>query len=116
MPRVRLCPTCGALTLEREHCRPRPRRQPFRHTRAWRKLSETFRAEWVAAHGWWCPGWKRPAHASRDLTVDHILAVALGGALFDRRNLRVLCRSCNWRAGQSIVAKVRVGYTLGRHR
>ncbi|MCK5921682.1 MAG: HNH endonuclease [Methylococcales bacterium] len=31
--------------------------------------------------------------------VDHICAVALGGALFDLENLRAACRPCNRRLG-----------------
>lgn len=55
----------------------------------------------VARHGWWCPGWSVPAHASRDLTCDHTLPLAAEG----RRQApgpgtpthTVLCRPCNSR-------------------
>ncbi|MEW2302564.1 HNH endonuclease [Streptomyces sp. NPDC006655] len=53
-------------------------------------------AEHRASHGDYCPGWGVPAHASQDLTVDHVVPLAAGGT-HDRANLRVLCRGCNAR-------------------
>lgn len=53
-------------------------------------------ADWVAEHGHWCPGYGVPAHPSTDLTADHSLAVAHGGA---QGPLDVLCRPCNARKG-----------------
>ena len=47
---------------------------------------------WVAAHGYTCPGWKRPAHDAMDLTADHIVPQSEGGAFGE---MQVLCRSCN---------------------
>ncbi|GAA1436352.1 hypothetical protein GCM10009616_35890 [Microlunatus lacustris] len=52
--------------------------------------------DWVAVHGWLCPGWERPAHPSQDLTAAHVVAAAHGGA---DGPLTVLCRSCNSRQG-----------------
>lgn len=60
----------------------------------WTRLSQQTIAAHVAAHGWTCPGWRRPAHPSRSLTADHRIPVAAGGASVPG-NLGVLCRSCN---------------------
>lgn len=49
--------------------------------------------EWVAVRGWWCPGYGRPSHESRDLTAAHSVPVARGGTVIEG----VLCRSCNSR-------------------
>lgn len=35
-------------------------------------------------------------------TVDHIIPLKLGGAPFDRANLRVLCMSCNSKLGAGL--------------
>jgi hypothetical protein len=50
---------------------------------------------WRGEHGNWCPGYQRPAHPAADLTVDHVVPLAAGGAPFDIGNTAVLCRSCN---------------------
>jgi 5-methylcytosine-specific restriction endonuclease McrA len=41
------------------------------------------------------------AHAASDLTVDHVVPLAAGGAPFDNGNTAVLCRSCNSTKGAS---------------
>ena len=79
------CPTCKAR-------RDRHRNQTRPHlTGTWPALSRKLRADHVATHGWWCPGWNTPPHPSHDLTVDHV----------ERRTgtagYQVLCRSCNSR-------------------
>lgn len=43
-------------------------------------------------HGNWCPGYKRPAHHTEDLTADHTTRRVNGG---NGGPLTVLCRSCN---------------------
>lgn len=45
------------------------------------------------AYGAVCPGWRRPMHEASDLTADHVVPVAAGGA--PHGPLEVLCRSCN---------------------
>ncbi len=50
---------------------------------------------WRGQHGNWCPGYQRDAHPASDLTADHIVPLAAGGAPFDIANCAVLCRSCN---------------------
>jgi 5-methylcytosine-specific restriction endonuclease McrA len=52
-------------------------------------------------HGNWCLGHQRPAHLAADLTVDHVVPLAAGGAPFDIANTAVLCRSCNSTKGAS---------------
>lgn len=73
-----------------------------RHARAGYTNRERLRrAEVVTLHvalnGWTCPGWGVEPHPSRDLTADHVEAVAAGGA--EDGPLRVLCRACNARKG-----------------
>ena len=46
----------------------------------------------------WLP---RDAHPAGDLTVDHVVPLAAGGAPMDIGNLAVLCRSCNSTKGAS---------------
>jgi len=50
--------------------------------------------DWVAEHGPVCPGYGNQAmHWSSDLTADHAVPVAAGGA--ENGALVVRCRSCN---------------------
>jgi 5-methylcytosine-specific restriction protein A len=62
------------------------------------------RAETVRVHrevaGDWCPGWNRPAHQATDLTAEHPVEVAAGGA--EGQEHVVLCRSCNSSKGGRI--------------
>ncbi|WP_338079150.1 HNH endonuclease [Corynebacterium pyruviciproducens] len=52
---------------------------------------------WRRKYGNVCPGFGRSAHIACDLTADHIIPIAAGGAPGGR--LSVLCRSCNSRKG-----------------
>lgn len=54
--------------------------------------------QWVAVHGWVCPGYRRPPHPSHDLTADHVVPVIRGGA---GGELRTLCRGCNAARGNA---------------
>jgi len=47
------------------------------------------------------PGYQRPAHRAADLTVDHVVSLAAGGAPFNIGNTAVLCRWCNSTKGAS---------------
>lgn len=85
-----LCPDCQA-----DYDANRPARAVY-DSRAWRQLSARSIASWVARNGWTCPGYQRPAHPSRDLTLDHPHALAQGGAPLPRKP-GILCRSCNGR-------------------
>jgi 5-methylcytosine-specific restriction protein A len=93
---------CGVVTSRAgsrctEHARQsnRSRHNALYSTRAWQWLSARVLRAWRGEHGNWCPGYQRPAHAAADLTVDHVVPLASGGAPFDIANCAVLCRSCN---------------------
>jgi len=79
---------CGTLTVG-SRC-PAHRRG---NTNAERVRRAAVVAAHRAMHGDVCPGWLRPAHASSDLTADHVVPVAAGGA--EAGPLQVICRSCN---------------------
>jgi len=74
-----------------EHARQsnRSRHNAFYSTRAWQRLSARVLRAWRGEHGNWCPGYQRDAHAASDLTVDHIVPLAAGGAPFDIANTSV---------------------------
>jgi 5-methylcytosine-specific restriction protein A len=102
VPAVKLCTVCGVVTSRAgsrctEHARQsnRSRHNGLYSTRAWQRLSARVLRAWRGEHGEWCPGYHRPAHAAADLTVDHVVPLAAGGAPFDVANTSVLCRSCN---------------------
>ena len=96
-PHVQDGPRCDQHSLE--HGRFQRATTP---TKVHRDADRPRRAAAVAAHraqhGDWCPGWGRPAHASTDLTADHIVEISHGGA--PDGDLQVLCRSCNSRKAQ----------------
>lgn len=99
----RPCQGCRRSTRRGRYCAEcAPIYERSRHNRAYDDRAERRRrANAVAAHvaraGWWCPGYGRPRHPSRDLTADHPVALAKGGA--NDQELEVLCRSCNGRKG-----------------
>jgi 5-methylcytosine-specific restriction protein A len=99
---MKLCTVCGVVTSRAgsrctEHARQsnRSRHNALYSTRAWQRLSARMLRAWRGEHGDWCPGYQRDAHPASDLTADHIVPLAAGGAPFDPSNLAVLCRSCN---------------------
>jgi 5-methylcytosine-specific restriction endonuclease McrA len=105
---VKLCSVCGVVTSRAgsrctDHARQsnRSRHNALYSTRAWQRLSVRVLRAWRGEHGNWCPGYQRTAHAAVDLTVDHIVPLAVGGAPFDIANTAVLCRSCNSTNGAS---------------
>lgn len=70
-------------------------------------------ARHVGEFGWVCPGDgpDHPAHASRDLTLDHIVEMQAGGAAFPSDDqLRVLCRSRNSANGARLANAIRAGH------
>jgi hypothetical protein len=111
-PRVKLCTVCGVITS-----RPGSRcgkHAPLsgvganHHVHAdprWARLSRRMIARHVGKYGYVCPGdgVEHPAHPTRDLTLDHVLALIAGGAPFDPANTRVLCRSRNSANGARLV-------------
>lgn len=89
---------CG--THQRQANRHRHRTTPTKATRTWSERKRRARA--VDAHraeyGDWCLGdVDHEAHECHDLTADHVVAVANGGA--PNGPLRVTCRSANSRKG-----------------
>jgi 5-methylcytosine-specific restriction protein A len=93
---------CGVVTSRAgsrctEHARRsnRSRHNSLYSTRAWQHLSARVLRARRGEHGNWCPGYERPAHPAGDLTVDHVVPLAAGGAPFEISNCAVLCRSCN---------------------
>jgi len=105
---VKLCTVCGVVTSRPgSRCAAHARRSsPSRHsavyrTREWQCLSARVLRAWRGERGSWCPGYRRPAHRASDLTVDHVVPLAAGGAPLDVANTQVLCRSCNSSKGAS---------------
>ena len=99
---MKLCAVCGVVTSRPGsrctlHARQsnRSRHNALHSTRAWQRLSARVLRAWRGEHGNWCPGYQRDAHPASDLTVDHVVPLAAGGAPFDIGNCAVLCRSCN---------------------
>jgi len=99
---MKLCTVCGVVTSRSgsrctEHARQsnRSRHNALYSTRAWQRLSARVLRAWRGEHGTWCPGYQRGAHPASDLTVDHVVPLAAGGAPLDIANCAVLCRSCN---------------------
>jgi 5-methylcytosine-specific restriction enzyme A len=99
---MKLCTVCGVVTSRlgsrcTEHARQsnRSRHNALYNTRAWQRLSARVLRAWRGQHGDWCPGYGREPHPASDLTADHIVPLAAGGAPLDIANLTVLCRSCN---------------------
>ena len=98
---ITACLGCGVPTMNGSRCVAcnrgfqRATRNPARDRPEWRKRSKRDIAEHVARHGWWCPGFGVTAHASSDLTLDHVQPLALGGELLGET--QVLCRGCNTR-------------------
>src|ERR1035437_2606849 len=101
---MKLCTVCGVVTSRSTgRCSEHPRLSGIganHHIHAdprWTRLSQRVIDRHVGQYGWVCPGDgpEHPAHPSRDLTTDHVLALIEGGAPFDPANTRVLCRSRN---------------------
>lgn len=99
---MKLCTVCGVVTSQPGsrctlHARQsnRSRHNALYSTREWQRLSARVLRAWRGQHGSWCPGYQRGGHLAGDLTVDHVVPLAAGGAPFDIANCGVLCRSCN---------------------
>jgi 5-methylcytosine-specific restriction enzyme A len=108
---VKLCTVCGVLTSRpgsrcttHERLSNRSRHNALYSTREWQRLSARVLHAWRGQHGDWCPGYQRNAHGASDLTVDHVVPLAAGGAPLDIGNCAVLCRSCNSTKGASVDA------------
>jgi 5-methylcytosine-specific restriction protein A len=84
---------CRIHTRARQRATTRVKRARRPYTAAERTRRAAAVAEHRANYGDVCPGWQRPPHPARDLTADHVLPVAAGGA--EHGPLSVLCRKCN---------------------
>jgi hypothetical protein len=69
--------------------------RPDLTNRAERKRRAAVVRAWREEYGDWCPGYLVQAHATPDLTADHLDPVGPGGA--GDGPLSVLCRGCNSR-------------------
>ena len=108
---MKCCVDCGHIT-QRTRC-PRCQQQANKrrndarrdggHTDPeWIALSRRVRANWVATHGWWCPGDENHGHhPSHDLTVHHSTPLQAGGSLIGQ-TLRIVCRSANSSMGARV--------------
>ena len=112
---MKLCTACGVLTSRpgsrcTEHARQsnRSRHNALYGTRAWQRLSARVLRAWRGEHGNWCPGYQRDAHPASDLTADHVVPVAAGGAPLDIGNCAVLCQlSARSTTGRCLWAQMR---------
>jgi len=98
------CPSCGAPRPAGGRCprcpwTPHKQTRPDLRTNASKRRHAKAVAAWVAVNGWWCPGWRVPAHPATRLTADHITPVAADGD--PDGPLQVLCLSCNSRKAAS---------------
>ncbi len=105
---MNLCTVCGVATSRPgSRCTIHARQSNRSHhnalynTREWQRLSARVIARHRGQYGNWCPGYGRDPHPASDLTADHVVPLAAGGAPLDRGNLAVLCRSCNSTKGAS---------------
>lgn len=86
----------GCLRLKQQAKRVKRPRASAAETRRRARTVAIHRAK----YGNWCPGWRRPPHPATDLTADHIVPVAAGGA--EHGDHAVLCRSCNGAKGKRL--------------
>jgi hypothetical protein len=116
----RVCTTCNRIhTWRGPRCHPCQRAHDAQRNAArrngghtspeWQATSRRIRAEWVATHGWWCPGDEHHGHhPTHDLTVHHPTPLKDGGPLLNQ-DFRVVCRSAN----SSMGARMDVTYRDG---
>jgi hypothetical protein len=94
------CADCRRL-VERQRSQAKRARRPYNDQD--RRLRAQAVQAWIAAHGYVCPGYRRPAHPAdperNPLTADHVTAVAAGGHPLGPYG--VLCRACNGAKGAS---------------
>lgn len=114
---ARACLDCGTLipaTANRcpEHTRAKAAsyHKPMYDTPRWRRLRRTLIARHLRRFGYLCPGWQVPPHLAPRLSVDHIVPVPLGGAMYDEANLQIACTDCNASKGSRIG---RMGFDMG---
>lgn len=120
---MKLCTKCGVATSGAgSRCSKHPNLSRIGANHAvhtdprWSRLSKRMIARHVGQYGWVCPGDgpEHPAHPTRDLTTDHVLALEDGGAPLDPANTRVLCKSRNSANGARLVNARRAGRAVPR--
>jgi 5-methylcytosine-specific restriction endonuclease McrA len=73
----------------------------------WFWLVRTMVKSTSRLYGWYCAGYQRGVHPSRDLTGDHALALSRGGQS-TRTNVSIHCRACNSaKGGRGVVDRGR---------
>ena len=101
--RLCLTPGCAQLTNGQDHCvdhrkrrkATKPLARDPRNDRRWRKFRQWFLAQYPLCSD--CMGVQIVKGA---VDVHHILALRLGGALFEVSNCMALCHSCHSRRTQ----------------
>lgn len=90
----RRCVRCRRLVPAAQRCGCGPTTRTNYDSTERRRRQQTI-ADHLEAYGAVCPGWRREMHETSpfELTADHVLAVAAGGA--QDGALEVLCRPCN---------------------
>lgn len=117
---VHVCTVCGKLASNGRRCAAHPKASgpshPVHADPRWTRLSRRMMARHVGQFGRVCPGdgHDHPAHPSGDLTLDHVIPLAEGGAAFDPANTRVLCRSRNSANGARLANDRRAGRVAPR--
>jgi 5-methylcytosine-specific restriction endonuclease McrA len=112
MPTSRVCGGCLRPTRNGAYCRKcaplveKRRHNPARDRGDYRRARAQAIAAYVRRHGWICRGFRRPAHASRDLTINHRVPLVAGGPLlYAFSDDDVWCRACNSRIGPAIMPR-----------
>jgi 5-methylcytosine-specific restriction protein A len=93
-----IVPGCPRYVVKRSRCQVHQRTdEQLGYGAEWRRIRREVRGAVCEACG-----------SARDLTVDHIVPMSLGGT-HDYRNLRTLCRSCHGRIGAQSNRRARDG-------
>ena len=93
-------PIRKSLHLARPAVEPQPTQRAVQHTgMAAPQCASAPRRR--GQYGNCCAGHQRDPRPASDLTVDHVVPLAAGGALLDISNCAVLCRSYNSTKGGS---------------
>ena len=118
----KLCTICGVMTSRGPRCVLHPRtsgigaNRAIHTSREWTALSKRMIARHRGQYGDLCPGdgAEHAPHPTMDLTLDHIIPLAEGGAALDPGNTRILCRSANSAGGARLVNARRAGLVTPR--
>jgi len=87
----KLCRNCDAtVAVGRKHYCSTPCMSTFNRNNTWRFV----RQDVLRRDKYKCSICEK-RHRKRELDVDHIIPISWGGGLFDKKNLRTLCRGCH---------------------